>query len=352
MTSSSGVNVLYRQKSFPVLQNRVYASQSDAISCVTGDIEVVEDLQTGLVRNIAFDPSIIDYDANYDNEQGHSTFFKDHLEGVSEIIQRTMQLSDLVEVGCGKGLFLELLSSKGATITGFDPTYEGSNPKIEKRYFEPGVMAPSNGLILRHVLEHIPDPVSFLERLKVANGEKGLIYIEVPCFDWICENKVWFDIFYEHVNYFRLSDFDRIFGRILEKGRLFGGQYLYVVADLASLGTPEMGSDERLPFPEDFLNIPTHPEKNIVIWGGASKGVIFALLMMRAGYNVKAAVDINPAKQGKYLPVTGVPVISPDEAMASLQQGSDVYVMNSNYTDEIRRITSDRFNLIETDTRK
>lgn len=351
MTSKAAVNVLYQQTSFPVLQNRVYANQSDAIDCMKGDIKIAEDLKTGLISNISFDPSIIEYDANYNNEQGCSNFFKGHLEAVSEIVERTMGFDSLVEVGCGKGLFLEFLLSKGAKITGFDPAYEGENPLIEKKIFQPGAMYPSSGLILRHVLEHIQNPVGFLEQLKLANGEKGLIYIEVPCFDWICENKVWFDIFYEHVNYFRLQDFDRIFGCVVEKGRIFGGQYLYVVADLSSLKTPEIDSDDRVCFPSGFLNIPNHLPKNIVIWGAASKGVIFALLMTRAGFNVTAAVDINPAKQGKYLPVTGIPVISPDTAMASLQQGSDVYVMNSNYIDEIRRMTSDKFNLIETDTK-
>jgi hypothetical protein len=42
----------------------------------------------------------------------------------------------------------------------------------------------------------------------------------------------WFDLFYEHVNYFRLDDLRRMFGTVHEAGHLFGGQYLYIVADL------------------------------------------------------------------------------------------------------------------------
>ena len=56
----------------------------------------------------------------------------------------------------------------------------------------------------------------------------------MPCLDWICKHRAWFDIFYEHVNYFRLTDFQRLFQRIEDSGHLFGGQYLYVVAELAS----------------------------------------------------------------------------------------------------------------------
>ena len=89
----------------------------------------------------------------------------------------------LVEVGCGKGYFLEMLLAKGFKVTGFDPTYEGANLNVKRQYFEPGAVEQANGLILRHVLEHIENPVSFLALLKEANGGIGKIYIEVPCFD-------------------------------------------------------------------------------------------------------------------------------------------------------------------------
>lgn len=92
-------------------------------------------------------------------------------------------------------------------ITGFDPTYEGHNDRIRKEYFSPGIIDRADGLVLRHVLEHVQQPVQFLKQIAEANGHAGRIYIEVPCFDWIREHNAWFDIFYEHVNYFRLDDF-------------------------------------------------------------------------------------------------------------------------------------------------
>ena len=87
------------------------------------------------------------------------------------------------------------------------------------RQYVPLVGLSSKGFLLRHVLEHIPNPFEFLLRLKEANGRKGRIYIEVPCFDWICEHCAWFDIFYEHVNCCRISDFYRMFGSVVEVGR-------------------------------------------------------------------------------------------------------------------------------------
>ena len=46
------------------------------------------------------------------------------------------------------------------------------------------------------------------------------------------KKRTWFDVFYEHVNYFRLEDLKSFFGRILDCGKLFSNQYIYIIADL------------------------------------------------------------------------------------------------------------------------
>ena len=345
------LKTLYRQNNFPILQNRVYDTPEEAENCPVGDIEIVEDLRTGLVYNAAFRPELMTYDSNYNNEQSLSQYFRKHLDQVAKVVESKLGRESLVEVGCGKGFFLEMLLARGFDIVGFDPTYEGRNERVIKKYFEPGIMEPAEGLILRHVLEHIQNPADFLEKLKKANGGKGLIYIEVPCFDWICQKRAWFDIFYEHVNYFRLNDFYRMFGDIVDAGHLFNRQYIYVVARLETLR--HLGTDNESPisFPSDFDKALESENINrpCVIWGGASKGVIFALLKSRKHQKFNFAVDINPAKQGKYLPLTALKVYSPKLAMQSLPSDSVVYVMNSNYLDEVRQMTKGKFNLIGID---
>jgi hypothetical protein len=276
--------------------------------------------------------------------------FKSHLEQVATIVERNLGTDGLVEVGCGKAYFLELLQSRDCSITGFDPTYEGENPAVQRRYFGDGVTVSARGLVLRHVLEHVQNPGGFLDGLRDANGG-GLIYIEVPCFDWILHARAWFDIFYEHVNYFRLGDFSRMFGRVVEGGHLFGGQYLYVVADLATLRPPVSSPADRVDFPEDFLAMVTVAPSDRVrgssaVWGAASKGVIYSLLRERCGNPVNVLIDINPAKYSKFVPATGLRVMSPEEAMTMLAPGSDICVMNSNYLEENRKMTNGRFNLI------
>lgn len=83
-----------------------------------------------------------------------------------------------------------------------------------------------------------------------------------------------------------------------------------------------------------------------MVWGGASKGVIFSLLMERAGCPVDLIVDINPAKQGKFAAGTGLQIASPETAFALLPPDTPIYIMNSNYQEEIRRMTNNLYTYI------
>jgi hypothetical protein len=355
---SAGDREVYRAEQLPVLQNRMFASERAARESPRGDVVLVQSLATGLVFNHAFRPELMQYDADYQNEQALSGAFTRHVGRVLQVMTRHFAGCSLLEVGCGKGLFLERLLASGFDVTGLDPTYEGSNPRVIRKFFTPEVGIRADGIVLRHVLEHVPDPVTFLAGLLESNGGTGKIYIEVPCLDWVARNRAWFDIFYEHVNYFRMPDFKRMFGTIHEAGHSFAGQYLYVVADLATLRTPRRAADDQFDLPADFKatieqcrnRLAAQPDGAArAIWGGASKGVIFALFMERVGTPIDMVIDINPAKQGWHLAATGLRVQSPEEAMQRLTPGAEIFVMNSNYLAEIEAITEHRFNCLSID---
>lgn len=345
--------ILFRAQELPVLQNTTFSTKDEAVSSARGSVCLIEDEDTGLVYNADFDAEKLAYDENYQNEQSCSSSFQQHLCEVTDIIDRHFEGKRLIEIGCGKGYFLEHLRARGYDAKGIDPAYEGSNPHVVKAMFEPSLGLSADAIVLRHVLEHIEDPVAFLGNIAQSNGGKGLVYIEVPCFDWICQRRAWFDVFYEHVNYFRLTDLDRMFGRVLESGRLFGEQYLYVVADLSSLRPIMRDPGSPVHFPADFLESRDRYRLSCdaprAVWGAASKGVIFAIHMQQLGTRIDFAIDINPVKQGRYLPGSGLRVVSPAEAMALLPHGSEIFVMNSNYLDEIKTMSGGHYNYLPID---
>lgn len=338
---------LLRIEGLPVYQNKVFASAEEARACPTGDVVLCQDLSTGLVTNAAFDPGRLDYDGSYQNEQGCSPAFRQHLVEVAAIVARHLCPGSILEIGCGKGAFLELLRSQGLDARGIDPAYEGDSPHIIAAPFSPSLGLVGDGIVLRHTLEHLQDPYAFLLMLREANRGRGRIYIEVPCLDWILGRRAWFDFFYEHVNYFRAEDFHRLFGARLELGHLFGGQYLYVVAELASLrdpAGPELGTPGCVTLPDDLMAglercaAQADPSRPQLVWGAAAKGSTYSLHLQRRGVAFAAAVDINPAKQGNYLPATGLPILEPREALARLGAPVDIHVMNSNYLEEVRAL--------------
>lgn len=349
---------LFRLNGIPAYQNKMFNSPDAARNCPSGDVVLVQDMKSGLVFNAAYDRNLLNYDESYQNEQGYSLIFHAHMNEVLDKIDRHFSGKQILEVGCGKGSFLNLIRQRGHDAKGIDPAYEGDDPYIYKQHFNAILNLKADVIVLRHVLEHIPEPLEFLRTLASANGGRGAVYIEVPCLDWIIRQRAWFDVFYEHVNYFRLSDFSRMFGVIHEMGHLFDGQYIYVIAELRTLDPPKLiGSIDEVIFPKDFLhevenclNMMTRASRKIV-WGAAAKGVMFSHHLTSRGARLDFAIDINPAKQGKFLGGSSLPVLSPASGLARLSVGDDVFVMNSNYLDEITSLGGNHLNYISADRR-
>lgn len=349
---------LFRLDNVPVYQNKMFETAEAGRACPRGNIELVQDLSSGLIFNQAFDPDKVDYDESYQNEQGYSPAFRTHIEQALEVVGRRFSKMNILEIGCGKGAFVELMRAEGYRASGVDPAYEGDSDYIIPRHFDATLGIRGDAIVMRHVLEHIPDPFRFLSNVCNANGGSGLIYIEVPCLQWILNHRVWFDVFYEHVNYFCIANFFRMFGRVLESGHLFGGQYLYVIGDLATLRNPHeagLGTPEQMQFRNDFFTgldrcaQSTRGGVRRAIWGAGAKGVMFAHHMNQRDLTLELAIDINPAKQNRFLAGCGLPVVSVQEAISQLGENPDIFVMNSNYLPEIQAMGGPGPNYINVD---
>lgn len=333
-------HVLYRVENIPLFQNKVYPSVEDAKKAATGTVVLQRAEKTGIVTNIAFDPALMVYDANYQNEQNHSLYFQEYLKGVvRKIYSFGVTDKKIIEIGCGKGYFLELLRNEGLDVIGFDPTYEGNSPYIVKDYFsEKYQNLQADMLIMRHTMEHIQHPFDFLHEIARANDYKGCVFIEVPTLDWILEKNAFWDIFYEHCNYFTESSFANLFHKA-ETGRLFQGQYMYLYAQLEDLKknlSPYQSSQQGYYYFENKLHywdsfLTQHP--NTIVWGAGAKGSTFLNILDPEATRVKYVIDVNPRKQNQFIARTGHPIFSPDRLGNDVQ---NILVMNENYLDEIK----------------
>lgn len=346
------MQTLYRAAGIPAMQNKLFPNKVEALKAPSASLELAQD-ETGLVFNRCFDPAFVTYDDSYQNDQGYSSQFQEHLNEISGLCRRYIagQKNLVVDVGCGKGGFVELLRRQGVNALGYDNAYQGNSPYIRKSFFSKDSHDKGDLLTLRHVLEHVPSPWQFLEGIAAANGYKGLLYVEVPDLEWILKHRVYFDLFHEHVNYFRAEDFSRRFGEgLVFKSNSFGGQYLSVVINLEFARDCGQSWQEReidaglqaafaqLSAYEDQAYASLADSQEVVIWGAASKGVIFAAKAPPAiKSKVAYAIDINPRKQGHFMPISAVEVVGAEAGLSRLDPSSLLIIMNPNYEQEIRK---------------
>lgn len=310
--------------------------------------------QLNFIENADFESSRATYDDNYQNNQSHSNFFLQHMQDVIQLLKKEFPRgSRIVEIGCGKGNFVELIESDGYfKIVGFDATYEGSNPSIQKRYLYPSDRLEADVIVLRHVLEHIQAPHGFVAMLRNVFS-KGKIYIEVPNYDWIADNQAFFDITYEHVNYFSQQSLRMLFEDSASKsGIFFGDQYQYLIADIYTLSTnfSELYNGKEwkeLDFEFLFPNITDRissiekllsQDGKLYIWGAATKGCMFLVHCADRGKlldKIGFAIDLNPQKIGKFLPGSLIPIKSKEDFFVSAKDEDVLLISNPNYQEEI-----------------
>lgn len=356
----------------PAIPNNVYASLEASLESPLSPFELARENRYLYYYNTRFNQ--LQYDSSlYQNSQDYSERFLSHLLDVASFVKRfSSSEKKIVEIGCGKGGFFNVLSQQGfSNLSGFDAAYEGCDPRIEKRYFsdeDKGFNAEI--IIMRHTLEHIPSPFQFLRSIIATNSNPNAsIVIEVPCFDWIVKHQAWWDLSYEHCNYFSEESFRSAFPNSIIK-KVFDDQYLLVKADSADFlefdNIPSQTYDDiklesLFPFFQmrgngmsdlHFWN-QSYFHGRYWVWGCATKGVLllFHMKQLFSDYHPpEGCIDINPSKQSKYLPSLGYRVMHPEFLYSHLQDGDTIIVSNPAYHSEIESMVSTntrkKFNLV------
>lgn len=340
---------VYGPHSVPILNNTVFPTRDQALVAASGAVDIAACPRCGYAFNLSFNPATICYDENYDASRGNSHYYTSHQAKLVETLATKLSVSSSVlEIGSGDGKFLKsVCAESGCTGMGIDPGVSCSVEKSRVRFNPDMRPLPTTRrysmLIMQHVLEHIPNPRHFVEEIAATRLiENAEVYIEVPCLDWIIQNNVWFDFTYEHVNYFTKTSLRNLCGiaglEVASVGTGYGGQYLQVFARYtgrtAALEPPDFdeSASRKVQLDSDFLRRANN-EEEFAIWGASGKGVIFLChLPEQILQKVACAVDINPAKQGKFLPLSGIEVVPPE---ALQRMNYPIMVMNPVYEAEI-----------------
>lgn len=361
--SNSLSEFLLRER-VPVHQNLLMRDQAAAMDIPRGDLALVACHDCGFIFNRAFDPRKIMYGEDYENTQACSPSFNEYLDGLVRhmILERNVRDCQVVEVGCGNGLFLrKLVTYEGAgnRAYGFDPSYTGPASELDgrlkfiTRYYDSECAdVAADVVICRHVIEHVPRPLSLLRDIKKAltHAPAARIFFETPCVEWILRNQVIWDFFYEHCSYFTARSlttaFEAVGFEVESVTHVFAGQYLWLEARLPAtkpVVRKEPGetaalakafaraeADLRRDWEQKIQSLAAN--EKVALWGAGAKGVTFANLIDSQRHWVDCIADLNPLKQGHYVPGTGHPIVSYQELDA--RGVKSAILMNPNYWQE------------------
>jgi SAM-dependent methyltransferase len=350
----------------PVHQNVLFGDPESARDIPRGDLDLCCCERCGFVFNRAFDPSLLSYDQAYENTQTCSEAFGDYVEGLVRhlVQQRGVRNCSVVEVGCGKGEFLRRLVDQGrpgVTAVGFDPSYVGPVELYDGRlrfvrgFFDEGAAdVGADVVVCRHVIEHVAAPRRLLDSVRRALRTRpdARVFFETPCVRWILDHRVVWDFFYEHCSLFTARSLSSVFAlsgfETTSVSHLFGGQYLWFEGrvapvvpepDFSAGGLPALAADfgraehDMLRRWDSCLGRSAAAGR-LALWGAGAKGVTLANLIDAEGQRIDSVIDVNPAKQGGYLPGTGHPIVPPAHVL--VRDIAAVVVMNPNYFGEIR----------------
>ena len=357
---------VFSSRGVPVFVGLLHDSADEARAAPVGDVTLAFCHGCGLVHNRRFEPAKLAFAPGYDTALVHSPTHSAFLDDLADRLVERHRLRGrtVLEIGCGGGHFARRLCARGVDrVIGVDPSLPETRTErvgtgtVEWRreWFDP---ARANGFgawdfaCSMSVLEDVPEPLSMVQGLAALCAERGAAaYVEVFHATRAFERDEVWSVHYEQCNYFGLDSLAGLFRRggfrVAESGECFAGQALYVdvtpdgaglEADVPELELPP--SLERLArlhraAVEEWtgrLAALAAAGRRVALWGSGGKGVSF-LAAVPGSDRIACVVDVNPARQGRWLPGSGLPVVAP-EALAAVQPDV-VIVTNRLYAPEI-----------------
>lgn len=258
--------------------------------------------------------------------------WREHLAAVRDLILSKLPTEPVVvEIGCGEGHLLRSVAercSKGRFI-GFDPNgaIDDGGGLIEARreLFEPhrhlAELRP-HLIVSRHVLEHLMNPLGFVQALGFAASWEGVstrLLIEVPCIDGVLTSGRTVDFFYEHNSHFTSCSLERLLTRcatnveLVETG--YHGEVVYGLAEFRHEAHQVRFAQEAARFrarsersreslKQDLARL-VGAGRTVAIWGGTGKAAAFINQNGLDAERFPLVVDSDPDKANTHVPGMG-----------------------------------------------
>lgn len=306
-------------------------------------LSFVRCVSCGHVYNKDFDYALVPYSEKPNLMFNRAPIWREHLRHVANLLVAVLPENPrVVEIGCGDGSFLRLLAEARpqGNYVGFDPhgsVIEEGTVQTRRELFDPAAGLEQyrpDMVISRHVLEHLVNPLGFVQRLAFAASWLEMethLFIEVPCVDRVFETGRIADFYYEHNSHFSTDSFSRMLGdsatevRFIERG--YNGEVIYGLAKLGHSAERVRLARQALEFRQGAkqardtirgqLKEMVASGKRMAIWGGTGKGAAFINYYGLDEKRFGVVVDSDRDKIGTFVPGAGQEIRFGDSLRAS-----------------------------------
>jgi SAM-dependent methyltransferase len=358
-------DIFYDLRAVPVTGTSIFDTAAAARAVPTGDVELTTCAHCGFVFSATFDQALGHLSARYESSQAASTHFSAFAHSLADDWVQRYRLAGktVLEIGCGGGHFLGVLRQHGVgTAIGMDPFADVSAPSrdpgvqlIADSFDARSLQLQADALVCRHTLEHIQDVSGFLRLLREWTGgdRARVLLFEVPDAQRVFAERAFWDVYYEHCNYFTATTLRYAFESagfdVLRVNRVYDDQYLIIEAVARKAGVsapmPAAAAEARAAcqaFGHQVRASIEHCRRELqrlsgsapplVLWQGAAKTVGF-LAALGGANGIDSAIDLSPARHGKFLPGSALAVHAP-KRLLELRPGN-VVLMNPVYLAEV-----------------
>lgn len=361
---------ILHQPQMVVHVGRLFPTEAEAQEARRGEILLSLCTDCGYIGNRAYHAVDDAFAPGYEASLHHSKVYVNFLQDLADELIARYQLRNktVLEVACGPGFFLRLMLQRGcAAGIGVDPSLESQGPDtddgkpitwIRDFYDDRYAHLPVDLVACRQALHTVPDPKALLDSVyRATSGRPGVaLYFEVVNAENLFRRGLLWHFMYEYRSYFTANSLNNLFAAcgfssLSAHACYIDGQYLSMEAKSngrpagkpSSFAPLQITTEEVSGFAASFcqqlsqcrsrLDLLHECGKTVVAWGAAGRGITF-LNLADPNHKIRRIVDINPAREGKFIPGTGALVVSPESL---IEHPPDVIVLtNATYADEIR----------------
>ena len=314
------------------------ASNASAKAMKQLPLDFVRCIDCGHIFNRSFDYAVVPYSDHPQLMFNRGKLWANFIRDIQLELARSLPENPVViEIGYGDGSFLHALAGEieHGIFIGFDP--HGAKQKLAgiellASLFRPdvdfGELKP-NLIVSRHVLEHLTNPLEFLQALSLAattTGHTSLAYFEVPCVDRLLETGRTVDLYYEHGSQFTTLSFNKMLEKagveVLETGYGYDREVIWSIVKIAPRqdhgAAIEQSDRYRKKAERALITIRNQfsdllkSGKSIAIWGGTGKSAAFINRYGLDADRFPIVVDSDRDKVGTFVPGTGQEILFRD----------------------------------------